>query len=88
LGIDIQEASAVDFKNVKVFSEVTNPCVDVINSDNISFEGMQFSSNAELGFRIAGDRNASLKISKTDFSKVKEKYKLEPGVSENVIDVH
>ncbi len=88
LGIDIQEASAVDFKNVKVYSEVTNPCVDVINSDNISFEGMQFSSNAELGFRIAGDRNASLKISKTDFSKVKEKYKLEPEVSENVIDVH
>ena len=88
LGIDIQESSAVDFKNVKVVSEVTNPCVDVINSDNISFEGMQFATDAELGFRIAGDRNASLKISKSDFSKVKEKYKLETGVSETVIDIH
>lgn len=88
LGIDIQEASAIDFKNVKVISEVTNPCVDVINSDKISFTGMQFSPEAELGFRVAGDRNASLKISKTDFSKVKEKYKLETGVAETVIDIH
>lgn len=86
-GIDIQEASAIDFKNVKVISEVTNPCVDVINSDRISFTGMQFSPEAELGFRIAGDRNAALKISKTDFSKVKEKYKLKTGVAETVIDI-
>jgi hypothetical protein len=49
---------------------------------------MQFATDAELGFRIAGDRNASLKISKSDFSKVKEKYKLEVGVSESVIDIH
>ena len=88
LGIDIQESSAVDFKNVKVISEVTNPCIDVLNSDNINFAGMQFAPNAELGFRISGDRNAALKISTTDFSKVKEKYKLETGSSENVIDIH
>src|SRR6266571_2149232 len=47
-GIDMQEASRITIKNVKLISDDTNPVVDVINSDNIRFDSLTYKEDSEL----------------------------------------
>jgi hypothetical protein len=86
-GIDIQEASGISFKNVKVFSVDTNPVVDIVNSDNINFDKLGYKEGSELLFRIGGDRSNAINISNTDASKAKEKTKYEFGATEKMVTI-
>lgn len=87
-GIDIQEASSLFFKDVAVFSEETNPVVDMTNSDKINFDHLEYSNQAENLFRVSGDRNANIKISNTNTDNSKEKLKLEFGATESFININ
>jgi len=73
-GIDCQEASGITFNNIKVISEETAPVVDVLNSDNITFNKLEYKPGATLLFRIGGDRSAKISIKNTDASKAKKKW--------------
>ena len=86
-GIDIQEASFITMKNVSIFSEETDPVVDIINSNDISFDKLNYKSGSQTLFRLNGERNSNINVMKTDFSNAKEKYKLELGANENVIKI-
>jgi polygalacturonase len=86
-GIDIQEASSINFKNVTVVSEETNPMVDILNSNNIAFDNLHYNEQGENLFRVSGDRNAAIIVVNTDVSKTKEKLKLEFGATESVIQI-
>jgi Endopolygalacturonase len=81
-GIDCQEASGITFNNIKVISEETAPVVDVLNSDNITFNKLEYKPGATLLFRIGGDRSAKISIKNTDASKAKKKVEYEFGASE------
>ena len=87
VGIEIQEASAISFNHVEVISNNTNPCVDIVNSDNLTFNEMKFSPNAALGFYILGEKSKGIKIEKSDFKNVTEKYKLDSNLPETVISI-
>jgi polygalacturonase len=87
IGIEVQEASAISFNNVEVISNNTNPCVDIVNSDNLTFNGSKFSPKALLGFYILGERSKDIKIENADFKNVAEKYKLDSNVAESVISI-
>lgn len=87
-GIDIQEASSLIFKDVAVFSEETNPVVDITNSDKINFDYLEYTNQTENLFRVSGDRNANIKVSNTDTDKSKEKLKMELGATESVIKIN
>jgi len=87
IGIVLQEASAISFNHVEVISKETNPCVEIINADNLTFNDMKFTMKADLGFYIYGYKSSAIKIEKTSFDSLKEKYKLESGLSESVISV-
>lgn len=84
-GIDIQEASNITFRNIKVISKETNPVVDVIQSDNLVFDNITYKEGAELLFRISGDRTKEIKIKNTDASKAKEKASFELGAEAKVL---
>jgi hypothetical protein len=84
-GIDIQEATSINLKNVTVVSEETNPMVDILNSSNINFDNLHYNEKGENLFRVSGDRNSAITVANTDCSKAKEKLKLEFGAAENVI---
>lgn len=86
-GIDCQEASGITFKNITILSRQTNPVVDIINSDRLTFDKLFYKKDAELLFRVAGDRTKSINIQKTDASKAKEKIQYEFGASEQNVTI-
>lgn len=84
-GIDMQEASSILLKNVKIISTETNPVVDVLNSDNITFDKLSYKNGSELLFRIGGERTNGINIRNTDATKAKQKIQYEFGASEKVV---
>ena len=81
-GIDVQEATGITFKNIKVISKDTDPVIDVIQSDNLFFDNISYKDGAKLLFRINGERSNNITIKNTDASKAKEKIRYELGASE------
>jgi putative Holliday junction resolvase len=65
IGVDIQEASAVNIKNVNLITKETNPLLYVLNSDGIVFDKITYKS-AETFIGVEGERNSNIKILNTD----------------------
>jgi polygalacturonase len=86
-GIDCQEASGITFKNVTILSNETNPVVDIINSDRLTFDKLTYKKDAELLFRVAGDRTKNISIQNTDASNAREKIQYEFGASEQNVSI-
>jgi polygalacturonase len=82
-GIDVQEATGITFKNIKIISKETNPVIDVVQSDKLIFDNITYKEGSELLFRISGERSKNISIKNTDASKAKEKVKYELGATEN-----
>ncbi len=78
-GIDVQQASGIIFRNIKIISDETNPVVDILNSDNLSFDNITYKDGSELLFRVSGDRIKNIRIKNTNSAKAKEKLLLEFG---------
>ena len=81
-GIDIQEASNIVFRNIKVISKEAKPVIDIVHSDKLLFDNISYKEGAELLFQINGNRSSSIAIKNTDVSRTKEKIKYELGASE------
>jgi polygalacturonase len=81
-GIDVQEATGITFKNIKIISKETNPVIDVVQSDKLLFDNITYKDGSELLFRISGERSKNISIKNTDASKAKEKIKYELGAVE------
>ena len=86
-GIDMQEASGISFKNIKIISTDSNPVVNIINSDNIAFDRLSYRDSSELLFRIEGDRAKEISIRNTDVANAKEKIQFEFGASEKAVSI-
>lgn len=84
-GIEVQEATGISFKNIRVMSKATHPVIDVLQSDKLSFENITYQEGAELLFRISGDRANSISVTKTDASKAKAGISYELGASEKSV---
>ena len=78
-GFDLQEASGIRFKNIKVITTETDPVIDIVQSNNISFDKMIFKDGAAVLWRVSGDRVKKIDITHTDTSKAKEKLLVELG---------
>lgn len=86
-GMDIQEASGISFRNIKMISKETNPVIDIVQSDKLIFDNISYASGAELLFRVSGDRTGELTIRNTDASKAKQKITYELGATEKSVTV-
>jgi len=84
-GIDIQEASGIVLRNLGIVSAETNPVVDVLNSDNITFDKLNYKDGSELLFRIGGDRTNGITIRNIDATKARQKIQYEFGASEKMV---
>jgi polygalacturonase len=82
-GFDIQEASNISFKNIKVISKDTSPVIDVIQSDKLVFDNISYKNESNLLFRLAGDRTSNIMVRNTDLSKTKQKVQFDLGAAEN-----
>jgi len=86
-GVDCQEASGITFNNIKVISDDTDPVVSILNSDNITFNKIQYRQGSELLFRIGGDRTSKVSIQNTDASGAKQKVQYEFGATEKSVTI-
>jgi polygalacturonase len=86
-GIDCQEATGITFRNIKMISKNTNPVVDIINSDQLVFDKLTYSSDTQLLFRVAGDRAKNIRILNTDAGKAKERILYEFGATEQDVTI-
>jgi hypothetical protein len=86
-GIDCSEASGITFNNIKLITKESNPVVDVLNSDNLVFNGITYKEGSDLLFRIGGDRSGKIAIGKTDATKAKQQVLYEFGASEKSITI-
>jgi len=86
-GIDVQEASGISFKNIKIISAESDPVVDIVQSDNLVFDNITYKNGAELLFRVNGERSKNISIKNTDASKAKEKITYELGATEKSITI-
>ncbi len=61
-GIDVQEATGITFKNIKIISEETNPVIDITQSDKLIFQDISHKKGEVLRFRINGERTNAIAI--------------------------
>ena len=86
-GIDVQEATGITFKNIKVMSSDTDPVIDVVQSDKLVFDNITYKNGAALLFRISGEKSSNITIKNTDASKAKEKITYELGATEKSVTI-
>lgn len=86
-GVDIQEASNIILKNVKVISKNTSPVVDVIQSDNIHFDNFSYTIDSYLLFRLSGDRSREIKVTNSNLGNTKQKVQFDLGATEKALIV-
>lgn len=87
-GIDVQEASGISFKNIRIISAETNPVIDIVQSDKLVFDNITYKNGAELLFRVSGDRSGNISIKNTDASKAKEKISYELGATDKSVTIN
>jgi len=84
-GIDVQEASGITFKNIKIISAETNPVIDIVQSDKLVFDNITYKDGAELLFRVSGERSGGISIKNTNAARAKEKISYELGANEKSV---
>jgi Glycosyl hydrolases family 28 len=86
-GIDIQEATGISFRNIKISSKETNPVIDVVQSSNLVFDNITYGKGAGLLFRISGERSGTISIRKTDGSSAAKMISYELGATEKMVTI-
>ena len=86
-GIDVQEASGITFKNIKIISAETNPVIDIVQSDKLVFDNITYKDGSELLFRVSGERSGGISIKNTNAAKAKEKIRYELGANEKSVTI-
>ncbi|KQC01323.1 glycoside hydrolase family 28 protein [Pedobacter sp. Hv1] len=86
-GIDIQEAKNVSLTNINLIATEVNPLINIQNGNDISFKNVNYN-NAQLLFRISGDRNSGIKTSGLDVSKAKVKTEFLAGAEEKSLQIN
>jgi hypothetical protein len=86
IGVDIQEATGVNIKNVNLIAKEKNPLLYVLNSEGIVFDNIKFK-DAELLVQVEGDRSGIVKVLNTDASKAKKKLEVGFGAKEENIKI-
>jgi polygalacturonase len=86
-GIDVQEATGISFKNIKIISEQTSPVIDIVQSDKLAFDNIGYKDGSALLFRVSGEKSGNINIKNTDASKAKERIIYELGASEKSVSI-
>jgi len=85
VGVDIQEATGINIKNVNIISKENNPLLYILNSDAIVFDKVQYKA-ADVLVQVEGDRSGDIQVKNTDTKKAKKIKEVGFGAKEeNVI---
>lgn len=68
-GIDIQEASNINLKNIDVSIPESGTVAYVLNSDNVTLDNITYNREADLVLHLQGDRSENIRVVNTDVKK-------------------
>ena len=83
-GINLQEAKNINFKNVRVVVADANPVVNILNSNQVSFDNLQYNPGADLLFSVNGT-SSNIKVINTETSKAKNKAEFGAGAGSKAL---
>ena len=86
-GIICEEANGVSFKNVQILATDTKPLISILNGQNISFDKLMYTVNAELLFGLKGENTKNVIVTNTDPSKAKAKAEFTAGAAEKALSI-
>ena len=84
-GVECEEASNISIKNLRLLVADSDPVINILNSNNISFDKLLFNEGAELLVNVKGERSSLIKLKNLDSSKVKNKIKADLGAKDNSV---
>lgn len=84
-GIDIQEASNIELKNVTMRSKNTNPVAYVLNSDSITLGWLKFVDSADVLLQVQGERSKDIQLLYADTAKAKQKLVADYGATASMV---
>jgi len=84
-GIECEEASNIQFRNITVLAKDTEPMVYVLNSDNIKVDKLVYNAGAALLLQVQGDRSKQISMINTNTEKASKKSETGFGASDEVI---
>lgn len=79
-GIDLQEAKNISIANVNLIIANVNPLINIQNGNSVNFKNINYN-NAQLLFRISGDRNSAINATGIDASKSTQKTEFLAGAN-------
>lgn len=85
-GIDCQEAENISFKNVNIFATSKDAPVYILNSKNISFNGLNYNKTPLL-MDIQGGRSKNVTINKADTKGAEKVFEAAYGADAKVINI-
>jgi polygalacturonase len=85
-GIDIQEAKNIQIVNAHLDVEKALPLIYIQNGKSIGLKNIAYN-NADLLFRVNGDKSGDIKLSGTDTTKAKTKTEFGHGAEASVLNL-
>ena len=82
-GAELIDAKGITLTNVKLLSKETKPVIAITNSSQLRFDGINYSTNSESLFTVAGENSKAIEVKNTDFSKAKTKVEFSQGAVAN-----
>lgn len=85
IGMDIQEASGITFKNITLETKNTEPVIDIVQSDRLLFEDIRYKNSGTLLFRVSGDRCKDIQLEKIMAPALQSSIRYELGATEQAV---
>jgi len=84
-GIDIQEATNINLKNITMLSKNTNPVTYVLNSSAITIDNLKFKDSADVLLQVQGDRVKDIKLLNSNTATAKQKLIADFGANDAMV---
>lgn len=81
-GIELTDASGIHLEKVQLIAKETKPLILITNSIHLTFDGIQYGTNANVLFSITGERSEDIRVSNTDLTKAGNKAEFSQGAME------
>lgn len=82
VGAELVDAKGISIKNAQLQSVKTKPVISVLNSNLLTFDGIQYAQNSDVLFSINGNRTQNISVKNTEFKNTKTKAEFLEGASE------
>jgi len=86
-GIDIQEASTVSLRNIRVDVPQGVPVVQLFNAETVTIDHLTFPKETSVLVQIGGEKSKDIEVINTDMNNAKKPFVVENGAKAQAISI-